>query len=71
MKKLIALFIFAFIIQLHNGDKIPIPGAVGFVILEIENIPCHGFYDKDGKPLLAIPSILIKGGQHFMDNLVM
>lgn len=73
------LAIFAFIIGLQGGQKIPVPGAVGFGKVEREykvegksvTVPCHVFFDKEGRELLVVPDDLLFFGIYVPDNGVM
>jgi hypothetical protein len=70
MKLLIIIFA-AFLVQLTTGEQVMVRDAVGFVQVEIEKIACHGFFDRAGKPILAIPSSLVNGATYLPDDKVM
>lgn len=71
MKTLFLIFLAAFIVQFSDGTVFPVPGAVGFVLIEVEKTPCHGFFDRNGKPIIAIPSAIIQGAKFVPDERLM
>lgn len=71
MKTLFAILLAAFLVQMTNGEKIIVRDAIGFVLVEVQDIPCHGFFDKAGDPVAAIPSALIAGVEYRADDKVM
>lgn len=69
MKKTLVLL--AFLLQLTNGQQAMIHNAVGFVVIEIDKVQCLGFFDRQQKPLTAVPVKLIEGAIFIPDDKVM
>ncbi len=71
MKTWLTILLAAFIVQLTDGAQVLVRDAVGFVFVKVQEIPCIGFFDKNMKPIVAIPTATVRGAMYIPDERVM